>query len=55
LHVLDVAERVCDRIAIINRGRLVAQGTMDELRQKAAGGTTLERIFLQLTEEEGER
>lgn len=54
-HVLDVAERVCDRIAIINRGRLVAEGTMNELRRKAAGGTTLERIFLQLTEEEGER
>jgi len=50
-HVLDVAERVCDRIAIINRGRLIAEGTMDELRASAAGGTTLERIFLDLTAE----
>jgi ABC-2 type transport system ATP-binding protein len=52
-HILDVAERVCDRIAIINHGRLVAQGTMEELRHIAAGETTLEEIFLDLTEEKG--
>lgn len=50
-HVLDVAERLCDRIGIINRGRLVAVGTMDELRSKAAGESTLESIFLELTRE----
>jgi ABC-2 type transport system ATP-binding protein len=50
-HILDVAERICDRVGIINRGRLVAQGTMDELRKMAAGQDTLERIFLELTEE----
>ncbi len=31
-HILEVAERMCDRIAIVNRGKIVAQGTMDELR-----------------------
>ena len=50
-HVLDVAERLCDRIGIINRGRLVAVGTMDELRAQAAGESTLESIFLELTRE----
>lgn len=50
-HILDVAERVCDRIAIINHGRLIAQGTLDELRKMATGETTLEEIFLDLTEE----
>jgi ABC-2 type transport system ATP-binding protein len=50
-HILDVAERVCDRVGIINRGRLVAQGTMEELRAMARGQDTLERIFLELTEE----
>ncbi len=50
-HVLDVAERLCDRIGIINRGRLIAIGTMDELRSKAAGESTLENIFLELTRE----
>ncbi len=47
-HILEVAERMCDRVGIIDQGRLIACGTMDELRQ--AGGTgTLEDIFLQLT------
>lgn len=50
-HVLDVAERLCDRIGIINRGKLVAVGTMEQLRQKAAGESTLESIFLELTRE----
>ena len=47
-HILEIAERMCDRIGIIDRGRLLACGTMEELR--AAGGTgTLEDIFLQVT------
>jgi ABC-2 type transport system ATP-binding protein len=51
-HTLEVAEEVCDRIAIIHRGRLVALGTMDELRREAdRPGSRLEEIFLSLTEE----
>jgi ABC-2 type transport system ATP-binding protein len=47
-HILEIAERMCDRVGIIDRGRLIACGTMEELR--AAGGTgTLEDIFLQVT------
>ncbi len=49
-HVLDVAERICDRVAIINRGRLVAEGTVEELRRQAGSSATLERVFLELTE-----
>ena len=49
-HILDVAERVCDHIGIIKHGRLVAEGSMDELRKLAVGETTLEEIFLDLTE-----
>jgi len=49
-HILEVAERLCDRIGIINKGRLVAVGTMAELRQLAAGESTLESIFLELTQ-----
>ena len=48
-HTLDVAEEVCDRIAIIDRGEIIALGTMEELRARAAGGRDLESIFLQLT------
>ncbi|MBN1484488.1 MAG: ABC transporter ATP-binding protein [Chloroflexia bacterium] len=47
-HILEVAERMCDRVGIIDRGRLIACGTMAELRQ-AEGEGTLEDIFLQLT------
>lgn len=50
-HVLEVAERLCDRIGIINRGRLIALGTMQELREQARSEESLENIFLGLTEQ----
>jgi ABC-2 type transport system ATP-binding protein len=49
-HVLEVAEKLCDRIGIINRGKLIACGTMDELKSMAANRENLENIFLELTE-----
>jgi len=48
-HILEIAERMCDRIGIINRGELVAVGTMGELRALGAGTSSLEDIFLNLT------
>lgn len=50
-HILEIAERMCDRIGIINKGRLIAMGTMDELRtlNSTEGGASLEDIFLSLT------
>jgi len=48
-HILEIAERMCDRIGIINNGKLVALGTMDELRAMQRGETSLEDIFLSLT------
>ncbi len=47
-HVLDVVERMCDRIVIIDHGRIVADGTLAEL-QIASGEGSLERIFNKLT------
>src|SRR3989304_5944688 len=47
-HILEIAERMCDRIGIINRGRLIAAGTMDELRRMGKGEGRLEDIFLSL-------
>ncbi|MBN1334737.1 MAG: ABC transporter ATP-binding protein [Deltaproteobacteria bacterium] len=48
-HSLDVAEEVCDRIAIIHHGRLVALGTVDELRRHVASGAAdLEAVFLKI-------
>ena len=53
-HVLEVAERVCDRVGILHQGRLVAVGTMEALRAQArsTAETTLEDLFLQLTARE---
>ncbi len=44
-HVLDVAEKLCDRVAIINKGRLVLCGNMDEIK-RAQGDESLEEIFM---------
>lgn len=49
-HILEIAERMCDRIGIINNGELIAVGTMDELRSlDKTNQTSLEDIFLSLT------
>ena len=49
-HILEIAERMCDRIGIINKGELVAVGSMNELRSLGkAGEVSLEDIFLGLT------
>ena len=49
-HVLDVAEKLCDKIAIIQNGKLVKAGTMDEVK----GDTSLESVFLELVENKAE-
>ena len=48
-HILEIAESMCDRIGIIGQGKLIAEGTMDELRAGGDGDDSLEDIFLQLT------
>lgn len=45
-HVLDVAEKLCGKVAIIKSGKLIASGTMDEVR----GDASLEEVFLELTD-----
>jgi len=49
-HVMEVAEKLCDRIGIIDKGRLVACGTMAELKALDRAEKSLEGIFLELTE-----
>ncbi len=51
-HVLEVAEKLCDRVAIINKGKLLFYGTMDEMREHSKSNESLEKIFLELTENE---
>src|SRR5206468_11217175 len=47
-HLLDVVERVCERIVIVHEGRLIADGSLPQL-QEATGEASLERIFNRLT------
>lgn len=52
-HIMEVAEHICTRIGIIHQGRLMAEGTFDQLRNKAGDKSkTLEDVFLKLTNEE---
>jgi ABC-2 type transport system ATP-binding protein len=56
-HVLDVVERLCDEVAVIDRGRIVAQGSLDEIRAQRALGrdASLEDVFLKLVSADVQR
>lgn len=49
-HVLEVAEKLCDRIAIINKGKIIFSGTMEGIKEYTKGDESLENIFLEMTE-----
>lgn len=52
-HILDMAEKLCHSVGIIYRGRLIARGTVDEIKKMASGAAgprSLEDVFLELTE-----
>ena len=52
-HIMEIAERLCDRVGIINHGELVAAAPLEELRRKAGGeNATLERLFLEMTNDD---
>jgi ABC-2 type transport system ATP-binding protein len=50
-HVMEVAEKLCDRLAIINKGRIVFTGTLAELKTLQGSDTSLESLFLELVED----
>lgn len=51
-HVLEVAEKVCDKVAIISKGKLVFNGTIDEMKGKVGEDESLEQMFLELVDNE---
>ena len=51
-HVLEVAEKLCDRVGIINKGKLIFVGTFDEMKSKLKDNGTLEEFFLEITQDE---
>ena len=48
-HILDVAERLCDRIGIINKGKLLFVGTIEEMRKELKENKSLEELFMEIT------
>lgn len=50
-HVMEVVEKICDRIIIINKGKIIAQGTIEELKSHSNYNGDLEQLFLELTNE----
>lgn len=51
-HVLEVAEKICDRVAIINKGKILFHGSLDQIRQHFKENESLEQMFLEMTENE---
>lgn len=49
-HVLEVAEKLCDRVGIISKGKLIFVGTLEELKEKLQENKSLEELFLEMTE-----
>jgi ABC-2 type transport system ATP-binding protein len=47
-HILEIVERLCDHIGVIHKGRIVAQGPLQEIRARGAAGRSLEELFLDL-------
>lgn len=51
-HILEVAEKICDRVAIINKGRILFSGNLEEMREHFKSNESLEKMFLELTQNE---
>ena len=49
-HVLEVAEKLCDKIAVIDKGKIVYVGTPEELKEKSKKNSSLEEAFLKIVE-----
>ncbi len=53
-HILEIAEKLCDRIGIINKGKLLFTGTLDELREAKKENASLEELFMEITQQNEE-
>lgn len=51
-HVLEVAEKICDRVAIVNKGKILFCGTLEEIREHFKQNESLEKMFLEMTDNE---
>jgi len=51
-HILEVAEKICDRVAIINKGKILFCGKLDKMKEQFKGDESLEKMFMEMTEDE---
>ena len=51
-HILDVAEKLCDRVAIMNRGSIIFSGSVEEMLSRSKNDNSLEEIFMELVNDE---
>ncbi|WP_420797495.1 ABC transporter ATP-binding protein [Clostridium chrysemydis] len=51
-HVLEVAEKLCDRVCVIRKGKLAFLGTLESMREESKENDSLEKMFLEMTEDE---
>ena len=53
-HILEIAEKLCDRIGIINHGKLVFVGTLEEMKKELKENASLEELFMEITKKNEE-
>lgn len=53
-HILEVAEKLCDKIGIIDRGKLLFVGTLEEMKKELRGNASLEELFMEITKKNEE-
>ncbi len=53
-HILEIAEKLCDRIGIINKGELIFVGTLEEMKKEVKENATLEELFMEITKRDEE-
>lgn len=53
-HILEIAEKLCDRIGIINHGKLIFVGTLDEMKKEFKENASLEELFMEITKKDEE-
>ena len=51
-HILEVAENLCDRVVIINKGKILFLGNINELKEKMKENTSLEELFMEIIEDD---
>lgn len=53
-HILEIAEKLCDKIGIINKGKLIFVGTLEQIKEELKENVSLEELFMEITKRDEE-